>query len=107
MVNYFKNQEIAGLEVLGVIGEDGAGGVPTLEYCMDYANSAGFPPERLLIDANWSTTFEHIANGGAGGLALPWDGVLDARSMTYLYNSAQSADSPFDIVSELLANTSP
>ncbi len=88
---------------MAILGEDQSGGEPSLEYCMAYADQTGFPPERMIIDASWTKTFEKIANGGSGGIGLPWDGILDARGMVYMYNSEQSNQSPYEIVDELLA----
>ena len=107
MANAYKDKEIEGLEIMAVLGEDGAGGAPTQEYCESYANAAGFDPAKMVIDfgsnaGGWETLFQRMANGGNGGIGLPWDGILDGQGMLYVYNSEQSQDAPYSVVEELL-----
>ena len=105
MANAYKDKQIEGLEILAVLGEDGGGGKPTQEYCEQYATSAGFDPAKMVIDygaASWDTLFQRMANGGNGGIGLPWDGVLDGRGMVYVYNSEQGQTAPYTAVEELL-----
>jgi hypothetical protein len=102
VVQYQEQQEVAGMEILGILGGDAAGGKPSQEYCVDWANSAGFPPERLLIDPDFTQLFQAMAPGGASGNAIPWDGILNGEGMVYTYSSALSAESPFNVVEGLL-----
>jgi hypothetical protein len=102
VVQYQEHNEVAGLEILGILGGDATGGKPSQEYCVEWANSAGFPPDRLLIDPDFSQTFQTIAPGGASATAVPWDGIFNGDGMVYVYSSAVSAQSPFDVASELL-----
>jgi hypothetical protein len=102
VANEYKDKQIEGLEILGVLSEDAQGGVPTLDYCKQYAESAGFPPEKMVIDNGFDKLFTVMANGGNGGIGLPWDGVLNGNGMIYIYNSEQGQTSPSSAVDELL-----
>lgn len=107
MASAYADKQIEGLEVLAVLGEDGSGGEPSEEYCKSYAESAGFDPAKMVIDyggssGGWETLFQRMANGGNGGIGLPWDAVLDGRGMIYVYNTEQGEVAPSTAVQELL-----
>jgi hypothetical protein len=104
VANEYKDKQIEGLEILGVLSEDAQGGVPTLDYCKQYAEAAGFPPEKMIIDNGFEKLFAVMANGGNGGIGLPWDGVLNGNGMIYIYNSEQGQTSPASAVEDLLSD---
>ena len=102
MNSIYGTKQIEGLEVLAVVSEDGGGAPATLEFCQEYANQTGFDPARMVFDPSFETLFQRMANGGNGGIGLPWDGVLDGRGMLYVYNSEQGQVAPYTAVEELL-----
>ena len=80
-----------------IIGEDNVGGRPTLSFCMEYANKYGVPPEKTYIDHgqvaySFETTFAHVNpyHLPDGTFYLPWDAVLDGKSMEYAYCSGDA-----------------
>ena len=101
MANHFKQSEINGLEILVVVSEDANGAEPTLEWCNQYAEAHGIPPERMVIDPGFSSFFSKVDSLSGGGIGLPWDGVLNARDMTYHWGIT-SEGSPEAAVEELL-----
>lgn len=102
MAKAYQEQQIEGLEVFAILSEDAQGAVPTLEYCKQYADSTGFPQDRMLIDNKFAKLFNVMANGGNGGIGLPWDGVLNGEGLIYLFNSEQGQGSPGKVVNDLL-----
>ena len=102
MAKQGKEKQIEGLEIFSILSEDAQGGVPTLDYCVQYANSVGFPPERMLIDNGFLKLFGVMASGGNGGIGLPWDGILNGDGMIYVYNSEQGQEPAQKVVNDLL-----
>ena len=95
-----------GLELLIVIGEDGQEKKPTLQYCMDYAQQKGVDPARVYIDFgnnSWDTLFGALESYGQGGFSLPWQGILRAQSMEYIWNSVVGEGSAMSVLDELFA----
>ena len=83
-----------GLDIAIVIGENAQGGKPTLDYCMQYANQYGVPPEKTYIDygtqwGGWETLFTYMDPylNADGSFALPWDAILDGDNMEYMFTS--------------------
>lgn len=82
--------ELDGLDMMVVIGEDNLYSPPTLDYCMQYAESHDVDPANTYVDnsqgQSWRVLFGAMDNYAAGSLGLPWNGLLDARSMEYVFN---------------------
>ena len=92
--------------MLVVIGENGAGEAPTLQYCMDYAEAKGVDPAHVYIDHgnnSWDTLFGALDSYGQGGFSLPWEGILRADSMEYIWNSVAGEGSGMSVLDELFA----
>ncbi len=81
----------AGLDLVVVLGEDRGGAAPSLAYCREYALAKGLDPANTFIDhdgrAAWSTLFGAINTYTDGSIGLPWNAVLDGRSMRYVWSS--------------------
>lgn len=81
----------AGLDLMVVLGENGSAGPPSLAYCLDYAAAKGVDPAMVFVDhdgsAAWAATFGAIETYGDGSIGLPWNAVLDGRSMLYTWSS--------------------
>ncbi|MFO0749081.1 MAG: hypothetical protein U1F43_25975 [Myxococcota bacterium] len=96
-----------GLDLMVVVGENPAGAAPTLEYCKDYAGAHGLDPRQTYIDndgkVSWPTLFGAINTYGNGSIGLPYNIVLDGRSMEYKWNSATGGGDLYQVQDELLA----
>ena len=89
-----------------MIGEDAAGNVPTLQYCMDYAAAKGVDPADVYIDHGahaWQTLFGAIENYTGGSIGLPWEGIVRGESMEYVWNSVTGEGSAMSVLDEVLA----
>lgn len=96
-----------GIEVMVVLGEDGAGNAPTQAYCDDYARAHGIPANQVFIDygvlSGWQNLFSHISPYLSGGyLTLPWNGLLDATNMEYVWTDAASTTSVYEALDTLI-----
>jgi hypothetical protein len=72
-----------------VIGEDAAGNPPSKAYCLNYAQTKGVPAERVFMDndgAAWGSTLYFINNYAQGSFGIPWNAVLDGKSMEYVHS---------------------
>ncbi len=89
-----------------IIGEDASGMPPSLGYCKNYAQSKGVDPTKVFIDNtggnSWAVTFDAI-NTYSSSIGLPWNAVLDARSMEYIWSSnAGTADDLWTTLDDVL-----
>lgn len=95
-----------GLDLIVVVGENTAGAKPSLEYCMDYAGSHDLDPRQTYIDHDgtnsWATLFGAINNYGNGSIGLPYNIVLDGRSMEYMWNSATGGGDLYEVQQGLM-----
>lgn len=78
-----------GLELMVILGENAAGGEPTLEDCSAYAQTYGVSPSRVFIDyggtfGGWSATFSNISTYSGGSIGLPWTAVLRGSNLEYV-----------------------
>ncbi|MCA9513806.1 MAG: redoxin domain-containing protein [Myxococcales bacterium] len=103
-----RYQDLAGqgLDLMVVVGEDQFSEPPSLEYCMDYALSHGLSPEQTFIDndgtRSWPNLFTAIDTYSGGSIGLPWNVVLDGRSMEYVWSSNTGNGDLYGAQDELL-----
>ncbi len=89
-----------------VIGEDGEGNAPTLQYCNDYAEAKGVDPAVVYIDyesRSWEALFNAIDNYAQGSISLPWEAIVKGGSMEYVWNSVTGEGTAMTVLDELLA----
>jgi hypothetical protein len=96
-----------GLDLIVVVGENTAGGEPSLEYCMDYAGSHDLDPRQTFIDHDgshsWPVLFGAVNTYSNGSIGLPYNIVLDGRNMEYKWNSATGGGDLYNVQEELMA----
>lgn len=103
-----RQKELAedGLDLMVVIGENASGLAPSLEYCMDYAGRKGLDPSSTFIDNDgtnsWPTLFSAIDTYSGGSIGLPWNAVLDGRSMEYIWSSNAGSGDLYSVQEELM-----
>ena len=99
--------ENAGLDLMVVIGENNASAAPSLQYCKDYAGAKGLDAAATFIDhdgqRSWPTLFEAINTYSGGTIGLPWNAVLDGRSMEYVWSSNAGSGDLYSVQDELLS----
>ena len=83
-----------GLQLIFVLGENMASGVPTPGYCKQWKQSHGVSAP-VLIDGHWQTIDSKIS---PGGFDLPWEYLLDGDDMTFEWESVN----PMQIQQEIL-----
>ncbi len=96
-----------GLEIMIVLGEDNHGGKPSLDYCKAYASHHGVDPRLVFVDhgtSGWQQTFSKIETYSGGTLGLPWNALLDATSMEYVWSTNAGTG---DLAAELDALLQP
>jgi hypothetical protein len=104
-----RQKELAdeGLDLVVVIGENAAGGAPSLEYCKDYAGSKGLDPASTFIDHDgtnsWPTLFGAIDTYSGGSIGLPWNAVVDGRSFEYVWSSNAGSGDLYSVQDALMA----
>lgn len=102
-----KELESKGLELLVVIGENNGGGAPSLQYCKDYAGAKGLDPSATFIDndgqRSWPVVFSAINTYSGGSIGLPWNAVLDGRSMEYVWSSNAGSGDLYAVQDELMS----
>jgi hypothetical protein len=102
-----KSLADAGLDLIVVLGEDRGGAAPSLAYCREYALAKGLDPANTFIDHDgrsaWSTVFGAINTYTNGSIGLPWNAVLDGRSMRYVWSSNAGEGDLFAAQDALLA----
>lgn len=80
-----------GLDLMVVIGENAASAKPSLEYCKDYAGAKGLDAASTFVDndgsRSWPVLFDALNTYSGGSIGLPWNAVLDGRSMEYIWSS--------------------
>ena len=83
----YEQEAAHGLEVYYVLGQDASSGVPTADYCTQYATDKGIDPARVLIDNGadgaWGTFNQSIDTYDAG--YIPWNAVLRGSNMEYIW----------------------
>ena len=96
-----------GLDLMVVIGENAAGAQPSLEYCKDYAGAKGIDPASTFVDHDgknsWPTLFAAIDTYSGGSIGLPWNAVLDGRSMEYIWSSNAGSGDLYQVQDDLLS----
>lgn len=103
-----RYQELAGegLDLMVVVGENQFSEAPSLEYCMEYALSHGLTPEQTFIDhdgeRSWPQLFGAIDTYSGDTIGLPWNVVLDGRSMEYIWSSNTGNGDLYGVQDELL-----
>ncbi len=106
-----KEHENEGLELMVVIGEDAAGAQPTLAYCSDYAGKKGLDPATTYIDHDgtnsWPVIFGAIDTYSGGSIGLPWNAVLDGRSMEYIWSSNAGSGDLYQVQDDLMSRADP
>ncbi|PIE15710.1 MAG: hypothetical protein CSA66_08140, partial [Proteobacteria bacterium] len=106
-----RHDELAdqGLELMVVIGENAASGQPSLEYCKDYALAKGLDPATTYVDhdgtRSWPAVFGAIDTYSGGSIGLPWNAVLDGRSMEYVWSSNAGSGDLYGAQDALLARS--
>jgi len=106
-----------GLDLFFILGENNSGKKPTLEYCLEYANSKNVDPAMVLVDfadsdaeipllspdgqvkyvrtlaTTWSNINPHLVESPYGSVStyFPWEALLDARNMEYAWSDFVSA----------------
>lgn len=104
-----RTEELAdqGLDLMVVIGENNAGGQPSLEYCKDYAGAKGVDPASTFVDndgsRSWPVLFSAIETYSGGSIGLPWNVVLDGRSMEYIWSSNAGSGDLYQVQDDLMA----
>lgn len=102
-----KANESAGLDLMVVIGENTAGTAPSVQYCKDYAGAKGLDPGATFIDhdgqRSWPVLFDAINTYSGGSIGLPWNAVLDGRSMEYVWSSNAGSGDLYSVQDELLS----
>ena len=93
MNQLYKQRKAQGLEVL--VSFD----VPTMEGCQAAADQLGINRAKVIFDPGNELLFGAVSSAG---FALPWDGVLDGRTMEYVWNATQPG-TPQEVVDGLLA----
>lgn len=100
MAAKYAQDEINGLDYIVILGEDQNGAMPSQDYCKAYAEQNNIDPAKMVIDMSWEVLFAKVDSGQAGGIGLPWDGVINGDGMTYVWNatvpSPTSADAAVD-----------
>ena len=96
----YKEDADKGLDIMIIIGEDGARKAPTLEYCMQYAEEKGINPEQAFIDHRWQTLETNLNDYNATG--IPWSALLDGASMTYTWSSSTGGNDLNTEIDEML-----
>jgi len=96
-----------GLDLIVVVGENNGGAQPSLEYCKDYAGSHGLDPRQTYVDHDgsnsWPVLFGAINTYSNGSIGLPYNIVLDGRSMEYKWNSATGSGDLYQVQEELMS----
>ncbi len=96
-----------GLDLMVVIGENAAGTEPSLEYCKDYAGAKGLDPASTFVDHDgsnsWPVLFSAIDTYSGGSIGLPWNAVLDGRSMEYIWSSNAGSGDLYEVQDALMA----
>jgi hypothetical protein len=96
-----------GLDLMVVIGENNASAAPSLQYCKDYAGAKGLDPAATFIDndgqRSWPVLFEAINTYSGGSIGLPWNAVLDGRSMEYVWSSNAGSGDLYSVQDELMS----
>jgi len=96
-----------GLDLVVVIGENNASAAPSVEYCMDYAGAKGLDPASTFIDhdgqRSWPKLFEAINTYSGSSIGLPWNAVLDGRSMEYVWSSNAGSGDLYAVQDELMS----
>lgn len=96
-----------GLDLMVVIGENASGAEPSLEYCKDYAGAKGLDPAATFVDhdgrSSWPVLFSAIDTYSGGSIGLPWNAVLDGRSMEYIWSSNAGSGDLYSVQDELMA----
>ena len=105
---YYTQHTDEGLDILVVLGERADTGAPTLANCNAYAQAEGINPALVFIDndgtTSWKELFGHINNYAVGGsIGLPWNVILDAQSMEYVYSDTSGTGQLYQTLEELLA----
>ncbi len=91
VMSTYERYKDDGMNVLFILGENSQGGKPTLAQCVNYASQNKLPPELVLIDygntwGGFETLFTYLNPYITGNtFGLPWNAVLDGRSMIYVY----------------------
>jgi hypothetical protein len=102
-----KARESEGLDLMVVIGENNASAAPSLQYCKDYAGAKGLDPAATFIDndgqRSWPVLFDAINTYSGGSIGLPWNAVLDGRSMEYVWSSNAGSGDLYSVQDELLS----
>jgi len=102
-----KENAEAGLDLMVVIGENAAGAAPSLEYCKDYAGKKGLDMASTFIDHDgtnsWPVLFGAIDTYSGGSIGLPWNAVLDGRSMEYIWSSNAGSGDLYGVQDELMS----
>jgi len=102
-----KDNADAGLDLMVVIGENAAGAEPSLEYCKDYAGKKGLDAAATFIDHDgtnsWPVLFGAIDTYSGGSIGLPWNAVLDGRSMEYIWSSNAGSGDLYNVQDELMS----
>ena len=109
--SFYNERKSKGLELWVILGETTDGLQPSLDYCMDYAESHGMNPENLYIDYNpdsvnpaWDTLFTHISSTTTN-IGLPWQAVVEGTEMTYIWNNVPGDAGPAEqFIETLLAD---
>ncbi len=95
-----------GLDLMVIIGENTAGTQPSLEYCMDYALAKGVDPANVYVDhdgtRSWPEVFQWVNTYSGNSIGLPWNAVLDGRSMEYVWSSNAGSGDLYSVQQELL-----
>ncbi len=92
----------AGLATMVVLGETDTEGQLDLAYCQAYARNYDVDASRFYIDHDGANGFATIVNviyiyDPDGGFGLPYDALIDAETMEYVY-SVDEGSTDFDTV---------
>lgn len=101
MSQYGKDHEIDGADYLVFVSADQNDQPPSKEFCMQYADSTGVDPAKMLIDPDFAGLFSNVDSGQSGGVGLPWDGVVRGDGMILEWNPAEPG-SPQAVMDALL-----
>ena len=105
----WKDYNSAGLDVMIILGEDQYKQKPTLDYCKAYATSHAADHSIVYIDYGgqygpWDTLFGYVNPYVGDTIGLPWDAVLRATNMEYVWAATNPGSLDLNgIINQLLS----
>ena len=109
MAGFDNDENHEALKVAYILGENRQYSKPSLEECKTYGSRYGVPTDSMFIDHNGEDSFRWTFArlwpyvGANGSFGLPFNAVINAESMEYVYaDKGPVAGSPVDMVRQLM-----